>query len=71
MNIYLVTRTDSVFYDEFDSAVVVASSPKEAISIRPKGSGHHKWDKENLEVKYVGISSENEPKIILASFVAG
>jgi len=33
--LYLITRDDDIDYDEYDSCVVCASSPEEAIKIHP------------------------------------
>jgi len=35
MNIYLIERTDSVGYDEYESFVIAAKSEKEALSKNP------------------------------------
>ena len=35
MNLWLVSRTDVVYYDEYDSAVVMAKTEEEAISLFP------------------------------------
>jgi len=37
MNLYIVSRTDTVDYDEFDSVVVAAESEDDARSIHPSG----------------------------------
>jgi hypothetical protein len=71
MNIYLVSRNDSVRYDEYDAAVVAAESPEEAVQllknkhgINPTGT----W--RNWDVTVTLIDNTN-PRIILESFNAG
>lgn len=76
MGIYLVSRTDTVGYDEYDSFVVVASSPAEAKSFLDDLYGgrdrYGSWSYQN-EVKLIGTASKEytEPTEILGSFNAG
>jgi hypothetical protein len=68
MNIYLVSRTDEVDWDEYDSVVVVAETPKEARKIAPVDDGTWK----NLSVKLIGSAKMGIKKgIILESYNAG
>lgn len=67
MNLYLVKRTDSVGYDEYDSAVVAAldeeSAKEEATELW--------WNDAPVTVKHVGFSDVKEPYVVLGSFNAG
>ena len=61
MNLYKIKRTDSVGYDEYDSAVVVAPNEDEARKIHPARYQHlaSTWtdwtnQPETLKVEYVG-----------------
>jgi hypothetical protein len=78
MRLYKIWCT-SVRYDTFDSAVVVAASPKEARHIHPSGN-QSQWkgnrgtwtsDPNEVSVKYVGETRLKRPGVILASFNAG
>lgn len=68
MNLYLVS-VEQYSYDEYDSAVVCASNPREATKLSKtlfhKGQG-------SVDVKCIGYSEvQTEPAIILSSFNAG
>lgn len=74
MNIYLVERTDSVGYDEYDSFVVVAETEEEALNTTP--SDYVTLDSwvgsiQDLKVTLVGRFIGNVRGVILASFNAG
>ena len=83
MFIYHVTRTDGgADYDEYDSAVVAANNPEEAIKVLPDYPNYwcnYEWYKRvgkeipKLNVKYIGIAAPDieEPQCIVASFNAG
>ncbi|KKL74499.1 hypothetical protein LCGC14_2064310 [marine sediment metagenome] len=71
MNIYLVSRTDEVDYDEYDAVVVVAHNAKEAKTIKPSDYGKEWETPENLQVLLVGTANRKRKGIILASFKAG
>lgn len=79
MNIYLIERTMSVDYDEYDSVVVIANSEEEAKDVQPDHPRGHQYvwyyenEKESLKVTKIGVAdcSYKSPKIILASFNAG
>lgn len=80
MNIYKVSRTDKISYDEYDSFIVVASNLEDARKIHPNGDWENcNWDwvskekLDSLEVILVGTAFEGykEGDIILTSFNAG
>lgn len=70
MKTYFVTRNDEADLDEYDSAVVVAESPKAAVElIKAKhGKVWSHWG--NFDVSVTEIVPD-KPKIILESFNAG
>lgn len=75
MKIYLVERTDIVTYDEYDSFIVIAKSPKRALRICYEKTREQGWDcaifkKENTTIKILKPSGTKD-KIILGSFNAG
>ena len=66
MNIYLVSRVDAVDWDEYDSAIVVAEDPMDAIKVIEERN--EPWGALALTV------SEVKPLVrgvVLASFNAG
>ena len=69
---YLITRTDDVGYDEYDSFVVSAESEKDALSLvyEEKGESFSSgiFTKENTKIEQLQAV---ESKIILGSFNAG
>lgn len=69
LKIYLVSRNDRVWYDEYDSAVVVAKNQKDAIDIIKKEYGQDgTWgEKINVTVKEVELNRG----VVLGSFNAG
>ena len=74
-SIYLVTRTDDVGYDEYDSFVCYASTKEEALNMEPTGGPpeYHgfPWSKD-VTARLVGLTYQNvENSVILASFNAG
>ncbi len=71
MNLYLVSRTDSVGYDEFDSMVVAAETPSKAVRMKPASYYGKLSTPDNLKVKLVGTTTGKRPTVILASFNAG
>jgi hypothetical protein len=75
MNIYLLERTDSVGYDEFDSFVVVAPDAELARKLLHEHSDgdYGVWAKDELvTATKIGTSDEYaEPIEILGSFNAG
>jgi hypothetical protein len=70
MNIYLVSRTDDIGYDEYDSIVIAAKTAQEACSVHPGGDA---WQKpEDLKVELIGKAIKGSKQgIVLASFNAG
>lgn len=83
MNIYKVSRTDKIGYEEFDSFVTVAKDAESARNTHPRGANKN-WDadwngwvpsskKSSLDVVHIGTSNEcyHKGEIILASFNAG
>jgi hypothetical protein len=75
MNLYLLTRTDNVGYDEFDSFVIAANTEEEALALkRPEPDDNYPtWAQDkDVEVKLIGTTTEyTEPTDILGSFNAG
>lgn len=76
MNIYLVSRTDSIGYDEYDAFVVVANTEEEAVSFLKTNHDpvkrYGEWSNE-VRVELIGPASNDytEPTEILGSFNAG
>jgi hypothetical protein len=74
MNIYLVSRNDSVDYDQYDSAVVVAESPERAIEILKEAYQEyermlwHAWGNWDVSVQSVSLDMEH---IVIESFNPG
>ncbi len=73
MNLYLISRTDEVGYDEYDSAVVIAESMAEARKIHPGFGDSSTWvAPKTLRVKLIGLSRTSKAgTVICASFNAG
>jgi hypothetical protein len=78
MKLYLLSRTDRVDYDEYDSFVVAAESEEEALKWFPRGNKsatneyYDGWvSKEDLKIECIGESNSSVEKVILASFNAG
>ena len=82
MNIYLLSRTESVGYDEFDSCVVCAGSIDLAKDIHPDGRRLSKMEgnlygswanaPKLITAKKIGIAGDDQEEgVILASFNAG
>lgn len=78
MALYLITRTDSVDYDEYDSIVVRAANEKAAMKMatEQRDGPHHyaefegfAWDGSNLKIEHVDARGKAE--VILSSFNAG
>jgi hypothetical protein len=76
MNIYLLDRTDKVDYDQYDSFVVVAKSPKQARDYvrsihKPDRYSCDCWSDDN-KAQLIGTTDKYvSPEIILGSFNAG
>lgn len=75
MNLYKIERTDSVGYDEFDAAVVFATSAKEAIKIQPSEFSGWSTSEDNLKVTLIAelkvVRKGFKRGVVLASFRAG
>lgn len=85
MNLYLVSRTDDIGYDEYDAFVCAAESEEQARSMPPvkewltsellNSNIIWEWTNNlnNIKVEYIGKADEKytKPTVILASFNAG
>ena len=85
MNLYLLRRTDTIGYDEYDAFVCAAESEDQARSMPPANewltsellNSNIIWewtnDLNNIEVTHIGKADEKytKPTVILASFNAG
>lgn len=79
MNIYLVSRTGRVDYDEYEAIVVVAKNEEQARNIMPTGETNfirlsYSWVRtpDDLDVELIGkAKSGYKPGVILASYIAG
>lgn len=77
MNLYLVSRTDRVSYDEYDSMVVAAESEDDARLMKPTGETAHDscyawtYNPEALTVELLGTSLDSTPRVVIASYNAG
>lgn len=67
--LYLLERTDSIDYDNYDSIIVCASTADEAIKIRPE----YGWaSEEYILLTKIGVAEDSvETGIVLESFNAG
>lgn len=64
MNIYLVSRTDDVDYDEYDSFVVVAENEDDALKLVKDNL----FKKETVKIEKIATDKE---QVVLGSFNAG
>lgn len=79
MNVYLVERTDTVDYDEWDSVVVVAATEEEALDTAPafvNNSAHpthwvSDWTQKPRKATLVATGAEGPRRTVLSSFNAG
>lgn len=72
MNLYKVERTDSIDYDEYDSAVIAAESEDEARSTPPAKYSTWSAPIESLQITLIGVAKEGTfPGVIVSSFNAG
>lgn len=83
MKLYLISRTDKVGWDGYDSFVVAAKDEKSALDFHPRGQYYltekdvsnriyYGWtSKENLKIEYIGESNSLVEKVIISSFNAG
>ncbi len=81
MNIYLISQTVNNGYDTFDSAVVIAETPRKAQLTHPYETTKN-WDGEDeqysawcaaddVNVEFIGTETTNIPRVVCASFNAG
>jgi len=71
MNIYLIKRNDDVGYDEYDSAVVIAETPDQALVIAKSIYGTSQWNGwKNWDVS-VTLVDTSKAKLLLSSYNAG
>jgi len=83
MNLYLISRTDAIDYDEYDSAVVAAPDEATARDMHPRDGAPVDWatgsryafdtwcrSQDCVTVKLIGTASV-EQGVILASYNAG
>lgn len=81
MKLYLLSRTDNWSHDDFDSFVVAAESPDDAITIAPMGmpfeeknASYSGWvdSTDLIECKEIGKAAKGiERGVIISSFNAG
>lgn len=75
MNIYLITRTDDVDYDQPAAVVVVARSYAEARQVARTAKyspSPRVWDAANATLKLIGTALDDQPAgIILTDFLRG
>lgn len=67
MKIYLVSRTDSVGYDEYDAFVVKAKNKMEALELCNAEWGQ--FTEYNTEIEEINL--KGKPEVLLGSFNAG
>ena len=65
MNLYLVSRTDEVDWDEWREFVVAADSENQALRFAREKQNYGEYKVEQLDLKTL------KPGIILGDFVAG
>lgn len=76
MNYYLVYRTDSIGYEEYDSFVVSAETAEEAKQYNPSGyEDSGSWPSRSIKVTYLGPCGNPDfikpGTVVCASFNAG
>jgi len=80
MNLYLIKRTDSCDYDQYDSAVVASESEEDAKTIHPSGGrdydgelSSYLWTTpQKITVELIGTAKPFTKRgVICASFNAG
>lgn len=79
LNLYKIDKPGNIEYDQYDSAIVAASSALEAKHIHPNGMCSN-WDTytdswcepDDVEVFFIGKAKQGIKKgVVLASFNAG
>lgn len=87
MQIYLLHQKENSDYDTYDSCVVVAETPEDAVKIHPNGKSESEWASEctatweytatwaskpsNVHAKLLGTTNLPAGMIICSSFNAG
>lgn len=82
MNLYLLQQSVNTGWDTYDSMIICATDPEEAIELSYKQFGSHCKDrhyvwvmyscKDQIEVKLIGTATEElEKGVMLSSFNAG
>ena len=85
MNLYLISQTENIWYDTYDSAVVCAETVEQARMIHPDGKGEwdgtaqrrKEWQYTWCDAKHVKVELIGEAALVLlhtvicASFNAG
>ncbi len=66
LNVYLVSRTDDIDWDEYDSCVVIAENEEEAFKLADKN--YYVFKRDKVEIEKLNL---NESKAVLGSFNAG
>jgi len=78
MNLYIISRKDSISWDEYIAAVVCAENEEEAKKIHPSGD-NNRWNSndnwvtiESVSVKKIGIADQEIKKgVVFNAFNAG
>jgi len=72
MQLYLLTREETAYYDEYDSKLIRAKSQKQAREIANENVGDEGkiWDDKKL-VKSTIIVNHGEVGVVIESFNAG
>lgn len=69
MNIYLISQTENLGYDKYDSAVVVAESEEQAKSIHPSGRLFDPDAEDYLRWDYTFSSWASNPENVKATWI--
>jgi len=73
MKLWLISQTENLGYDTYDSAIVAAPSASAARRIHPGSGERETWvAQKHVMVKYIGTAAADIKKgVILSSFRAG
>jgi hypothetical protein len=81
LKLYRLTQSENRDWDTYDSCVVAAESPEDAVRIHPEGTDVKEWNapystwaysSEAVRVDYIGKAAVGIPHgVVLASFNAG
>lgn len=80
MKLYLLSQNDNNDWDTFDSCLVCAESPEDALTIDPSGrpfkedENYSSWAKKKSSItcREIGIANEDQKRgVIISSFNAG